>query len=223
MRRSKTFYIILIIIAAAIIGLFAIFYHHMQTPPNIEQTTTLLNKTLQAESYRFSISAEVGKQGSISSYFDLNGECSNQGSRLQGEVLGDQVELIFLDGKLWRRTNNKEWECRDIAEINSAAELFCELLPTEIFSYDTITSYSFLGRTKDGSKTTTQLQLIPQAAGWVGKYFYDVSYTLNCDRRCKQINSIVLSAMLKDDPDFTLLLTASFYDQDAQISITAPQ
>ena len=222
MTNSRRFRRVLLLLAllTLLIGLWGTFLRtHV---PDAAETERLLAETLSAKSYCYTLQAEVMVDGASRDYFTLRGEKNGDDAHVSGTVLGSSLELYWVEGMIYRRSGDEDWQVLPEAQIEHAAALFAELLPAASFAYHRITDYRSDGliETEDGEKL--QLVLAPEADGWVAEYFTAVEYILLLDKRGRQLQELQLQATSRTESEALLHLRASFSDLGEEIRILPP-
>lgn len=219
--RRFRFVLLLLVALALAFGVWGSFLR--VRPPEAQEAELLLNRTLNAESYCYTLQAVVDVSGAQRSYFDLVGEKSGANAHVAGTVLNTELELYFIDGALYQRNGaDTAWQAHAVADIGEAAQLFAELAPAAAFSYSTLRSYTYDGVVETAAGKRMQLTMQPEATGWVADYFADVTYTLLLDKRGKQLQQATLTATSRENSAAALTLHASFSELGEEIVLTPP-
>lgn len=224
MLKSRRIILPIALILLAFCALYTLYLTVWSAPPDQARATALLSETLAAESYRYTIDAAVFVDGASRSYFSLQGEKNATAAALSGTVLGTDLQLVLLPGTFYQKSGSADWQSLAVADVASALELFAELDPAAAFAFTEISSYSYDGLVEqaDGKKALA-FTLAVQPSGWVADFFSDVRILMTTDRRGKEIKSLQLNAVSRENPSTTLQITARFFDQGQTIDIQAPQ
>lgn len=192
-------------------------------PPDQESAEQILASTLNANSYRYEISAYVQNETETREYFNLTGEKSGLDSQVSGTILGTEVNLYLVDDILYQQVADGTWQQHEVPDIGSAASLFSELDPTTAFFYSGLEGFEYIGLEELEEGRFYKIIFRPIQQGWIADYFGDIVYTLWISRNGQDIIYGEVSGVLKEDPAASLTVAVKFYDINSDdIVITAP-
>lgn len=216
MKRKR----LMIGVAAAAVLIGAVIAFVYAVPPSAKKVPHLLATALVADGrYEFSCMVETGGEGR--EYFWLTGEKNGESRHVSGRVLGSRFDLYYLDGYIYRYDEaDQAWYCYDTDDLGQAAKLYAELEPASAFIYDSLLAVDYVGHDLVAGHLGYKFKIAPQASGWIGAYFTDVTYTV-CLDRWGGLLSAEVEGKLKDDTDTTLTAFVVFYS-DSDIVIEAP-
>jgi hypothetical protein len=216
MKRKK----LMIIAAAAVVLIGVVITFVYAVPPSAKKVPHLLQTALVADGrYEFSCMVETGGEGR--EYFWLSGEKNGDSRHVSGRVLGSELDLYYLDGYIYRYdVADQSWYCYDTEDLGQAAELYVELEPASAFAYDSLLAIEYIGHDRVLGRLGYEFLVTPQASGWIGEYFTDVTFTV-CLDRWGGLLSAEVEGTLKDDANTTMTAFVVF-QSDGDIEIEAP-
>ena len=223
MFRSRRLLLSLTIGFLALFAIYMLFLSLFAAPLQQEQAEVLLSKTLDAECYRYQITAKLQVGESTRDYFSLTGAKNKDAALVEGEVLGTPLSLVWENGLLYQKSGEEgSWQSHPLEELENAAELFQELDPASAFAYESIESFVYVGENKGEQGRQRQYCLTLSPTGWVDTYFTDVSLVIETNRWGNQLQSMELVAQNRENQEASIKITALFFDQNEDIAISAP-
>ena len=162
-------------------------------PPDEQRAEALLEQALNRDSYGFSARAVLIMEDAETPYFQLQGRIEGDSSQVSGTVLGEEVELSYADGVLYRTLPDGSRVSRQLADLGELGELYAELLPLSAFAHRGVAAYAV-----QRQKNRLELRLCPEEAlDWVGRYFRDPRYIISCGPLGRRVRSLTLEATEK--------------------------
>lgn len=216
MKRKK----ILLLAAATLVLIGAVATYIYAVPPSAKKVPHLLETALLADGrYEFTCMVETG--GESREYFWLTGEKNGDSRHVSGRVLGSPLDLYYLDGYVYRYDEaDQVWYCYDTEDLGQAAQLYAELEPASAFAYKSLIGIDYAGHQRVNGHLGYKFLIMPQADGWIGEYFTDVTFTV-CLNRWGGLLSAQVDGKLIEDAKTTMTAFVTF-ENDGNIQIKAP-
>ena len=199
---KRRFFAIFALAALLLIGAAWAFLQ----PPDADTVEALLARTWSREEYAFAARAAVEIDGVETPYFDLQGRVSGDSSLVSGTVLGEEVELGYSDGVLSRTLPEGGTASHELAGLEELEALYAELLPGSAFAHQGLEVREWRRDIRGLTLTLRPLS----CSGWVGEYFRDPVYTVDCDLLCRRVRTLTLTATEKANGKAVLTLTVEF-------------
>ena len=190
-----------------------------------ELLNTALGNTFNCETYRYTSESKM-HIGAEEKYFSaIEGVRAGASARqLKGDILGRAIEIIYLDGKIYRKdASDAAWRLLGVGELSDAANLINELEPVNNFRFETVGEITVIGKEKIDGKSCVIIEFYPTIADkWIPRYFKEIKYTVWITPNNPYILKATVSAISVENETAGLNISMSFSDFNSKIIITAP-
>jgi len=218
--------------AAVILGIILVLgnmflYDELTKPVPEEAVLQGLNKSLNAQNYRYQAVAKRKLDGQETVISEIWGEKSQQGVHLKGNlpIINAEVEIYQIGDQMYRRDPlTQGWLVVANRGKASLEQLVAELNPLNAFNFTGDISVRYCGKDKVDSVPCRVYEVMTKGENeYLELYWQDFNYRLWVDRKDGYLRKAEISAEHRDNSLHTLTVSITFSDYNKPIEIKAPQ
>lgn len=195
-------------------------------PPD-EAVKQSLTKTLNAETYRFKVTAKRSQDGQEAVISEISGEKSLDGVYLQGSLplIKAEVEIIHLGDQLYRKdVYTKKWVTVPAEGRIGLEQLITELNPLSVFKF---TDGSFevkeAGKEKVDGQTCRVYEIMTKGENkYLQLFWQDFNYILWVDKKDGLLRQARISAEHREMVNHSLSIEVLFFDYHVPFELKPP-
>ncbi len=220
-------WLILLVTVVALFGGGCYLLEEARKLPPDEAVIQSLAKTLNAENYRFKVTAKRTLAGNETIISEINGEKSIEGVHLQGSLplIKAEVEIFHLGEKIYRKDiYSKKWVIVPAESRIGLEQLIAELNPLSVLKF---AEGSFevreAGKEKIGGKTCRVYEVMTKGENkYLQLFWRDFNYILWVDQREGVLRQVRISAEHREMANHTLSIETAFTDYHVPLELKPP-
>jgi len=195
-------------------------------PPD-EAVKQSLTRTLNADTYRFKVTAKRSQDGQEAVISEISGEKSLDGVHLQGSLplIKADVEIIHLGDQLYRRdVYTKKWVTVPAEGRIGLEQLIAELNPLSVFKFtDGFFEVKEAGREKiDGHACRVYEVMTKGDNKYLQLFWQDFNYILWVDKKDGLLRQARISGEHREMVNHALSIEVRFFDYHVPIELKPP-
>ncbi len=210
-----------LLVAAALFGCYYLVSDtgSMDTA-SVEQAIV---NTFTAESYTFKSRSVVYINEEERVFAVISGEKSGENRHVSGSVLGTALNIYYVDGQLYQQDAiDGDW-LRISGDWGNVTMLLAETDPQTNFNFEQLGEVVIQGHEQVEGQRTVKVSCSPVLSDvWIEEYFSDINYTLWISTRSNYLIKAEITAVLREDPNASLMIENYFADFGDKITINAP-
>lgn len=231
-KHGKLFYTLLLLLLLLISTVAAFFlrdyFAAIHVPPETRVNQGIVN-SVNAESYRFTLTSKLTVSGQERLFSVIQGEKSKDNAyHIQGTILGTAVNMYQMGDTTYRQDPiDQKWTVIEKTNMEKESLLLSELNPISNFYFNEIGPITPLEKengNKDEKKLGMKYAITPELANhWLEAYFTDMSYEIYVSKKEPYyLEKAIISAASKSNKENRLTMEITFSDFNAPITITQP-
>jgi hypothetical protein len=225
-RSITKWLLISLVIVLLFLGGRFIYEEANRLPPD-EAVKQSLTKTLNAETYRFKVTAKRSQDGQEAVISEISGEKSLDGVHLQGSLplIKAEVEIIHLGDQLYRKDiYTKKWVTVPAEGRIGLEQLITELNPLSVFKF---TDGSFevkeAGKEKVAGQTCRVYEIMTKGENkYLQLFWQDFNYILWVDKKDGLLRQARISGEHREMVNHTLSIEVLFFDYHVPFELKPP-
>lgn len=182
-----------------------------------------IEKTTSVDSYRYHVALKlkVNEQDRLLS--KVKGERKREAFQLQGEIAGQEVDVIYVDNKVYMMdVVSGRWMVNHGGDIFQQDLFMVEVNPIASLEYATLNNINYLGVEK-GNISAYVMEYNPTVSNqMLTSYWHDFKYKVWIDKGTKRVFKLEIFANHKDNSQNGLHMQLVLYDFNKNIKIQAP-
>jgi len=219
-------WLLLLLITIGLIFGNVFLYEELTKPVPLEAVLRGVEKSLNAQNYRYQATARRNLEGKETVISEIWGEKSPQGVHLKGSlpIIKAEVEIYQLGDKMYRKDPlTKGWLMVPNRGKASMEQLIAELNPLSVFSFQQDIAVQYRGKDKVGSVPCWVYEVMTKGENeYLELYWQDFNYRLWVDRKDGYLRKAEISAEHRDNSLHVLTVSITFSDYNEPIEIKAP-
>ena len=202
-------------------------YEELTRLPPGEAVLQGLNKTVNAQSYRYEALAKRSLDGRETIISEVKGEKNLKGVHLAGNlpIIQAEVEVYHLGDTMYRRdTFSAGWLEVPVKNKAAVEQLITEINPLGIFHFTNDIDAKYVGKEKVGKKVCRVYEVMGRGENkYMELYWEDFKYRLWIDKKESVIRKAEIMAEHCDNSRHQLHVSILLYDLNEPVEIVPPK
>ena len=202
-------------------------YEELTRLPPQEAVLQGVNKTINAQSYRYEALAKRILDGQESVISEVRGEKNIKGVHLAGTlpIIQAEIEVYHLGDKMYRRdTFSGGWLEVPVKSRAAAEQLIAEINPLGVFHFVENPDAKYTGKEKVGQKVCRVYEVIGRGENkFMELYWQDFNYRLWIDQKEGVIRKAEVMAEHRDNSQHQLKVTILLDDLNEPVEVIPPE
>lgn len=205
-------------------GIFFYYLAYLRVEPD-QLIPEVMQKALQASSYRYRITADYNMSGRKQPWIDVTGEKAAHDVHFTGKILGTPVEIYQTGTRSYTLdpVSNK-WVVLEGTDLAQQELYMAQINPLSNFRFKSISEPRLLGTEKVGGRKCWVVEFRPRVDNKIMEmYWKNFTYRFWVDKRSHTLYQALATAENKNSPGTFLSLLTEFRDFNKRIDINPPQ
>jgi len=182
-----------------------------------------IERTTSVNSYRYHVGLKLKVNGEDRLLSRVKGERQNDQFHLQGEIAGQEVDVIYVDNKVYMKDAvSGRWMVNHGGDIFQQDLFMVEVNPIASLEYQALNNINYLGIEKDRVDAYVMEYSPVVTNQMLTTYWQDFKYKVWIEKRSKRVFKAEVFADHKDASHNGLHMQLVLYDFNKKINIEAP-
>lgn len=217
----KTVVVIILVSILSMAG--KVYYEWVNRVIPEELLPQAIERTTSVNSYRYHVGLKLTVNGDDRLLSKVKGERQNGQFHLQGEIAGQEVDVIYVNNKVYMKDAvSGRWMVNHGGDIFQQDLFMIEVNPVASLEYEALNNINYLGIEK-GKVDAYVMEYTPVVVNqMLATYWRNFKYKVWIEKRFKRIFKLEVFADHKDIPQNGLHMQLILYDFNKKLNIQAP-
>jgi len=223
--RFNLKWILVITLVVVLIGGGVGVYLNYDTISPEEAVNTAINKTLNADTYRYKAISKKVVDNEEELLSEIVGEKSNGNVHFSGKlhVVNSDFEIYQVDNKFYRKdVFSKDWLIVDEVNMKATEKLIQEINPLGAFTFTGPIDAQYIGKEKINGRKFKKYEVKAQTENkYLEVLWKDFTYTIWVDKS-GTLAKAEINAVNKQHGNYRLIMSVDFSDYNKELVIKPP-